>query len=236
MMGTKSVILDSELTMTAQGAKQGRTAAARQAVIAIDKTLYCFTQLWTWRKGYKMKGTAERARGKASKPPKPPSSKTLRVVLVLRPAGTPTLAARRPRPTPTTTLSPPRRAIRRRITRLRGLGTRHRARTRRPTTTRTSGSGIKEIPRLPRRKLDPVRASRVRNMPSAVGNPGHCRTRAGVHRLDMVLLACRGLGGVLGGASVGLQPLVAELSAHGDGEHVVGCAVHAEVCHRGGAP
>lgn len=66
-------------------------------------------------------------------------------------------------------------------------------------------------------------------MAAAVGNPGDGGASARVLGLDVVLLAGRGLGGVLGGAAVGLEPLVAELTAHGDGEDVVGGAVHTEV-------
>lgn len=72
-------------------------------------------------------------------------------------------------------------------------------------------------------------------MAPAVRDPGDGRLGAAVRGFDVALLARRGLGRALGGAPVGLQPLVAQLAAEIDAQDVVRRAMDTEVCDGGGA-
>ena len=168
-------------------------------------------------------------------------SKTLRVPVIPILTGAPALAALGPRPPYTTALAPLSRTGSR-IGRLRSRGGRPRRQGRahspgRGATSRAAARDgrVEERPRLAGRKLDTVGAGRVGDVAAAVRDPGDGRPGAAVCGLDVGLLPGRGLGRVLRGAAVGLQPLVAQLAAERDGQHVVGRAVDPEVRNWGGA-
>lgn len=148
----------------------------------------------------------------------PLNLEALRVPLVRSTASAPALAASRAVPSLTTALRPSRRTVTTRVGRLGRLGSnggssRLGVGVRVATTTTTDGS-VEEGPGLAGGELDPVAAARVGDVAAAVGDPGDGGASARVLGLDVVLLAGGRLGGVLGGAAVGLEPLVAELTAH----------------------
>jgi hypothetical protein len=168
-----------------------------------------------------------------------PFSQTLRVPIIGIATSAAALAARGPGPSNPTALA----ILGRAIGGIGGLRPRARGRCRgaggrwgRGARVAAAGDGrVEERPRLAGRKLDTIRTCGIRDVAASVGDPGHGCPGAGVCRLDVALLPGRGLGRVLRGAAVGLQPLVAQLPAQADGQDVVGRAVDPEVGDRRGA-
>ena len=157
-------------------------------------------------------------------------------------AGSAGLAACRTLPALTTTLSPTRRAVCRRLRRLHNYtgrsrdnrrDDRSRSRIRIATTlARQTSDRVPEIPGLSRSKLDATGASRITDMAVAGSNPNHWRARALIHGLDVSLLAGRRLRSVLVLAAVGLEPLVTQLTTHCNREDVICRAMNAHVRDR----
>jgi hypothetical protein len=102
-----------------------------------------------------------------------------------------------------------------------------------PSAAATTNSSVEELPGLTGSELGAVGASRVGNVATTVADPGNGLAAALVGSLDVVLSTGTGVVDVLLLASVGSNPLVAELAAEVDSENVVSSTVDSEVGNGG---